>query len=199
MQHYTSRRKRSWVLLKELDPKLEISDEQRADLLLDLSGLPQNERLLIMSSIANARDFDKIADALAFQHSRQHEKEVRNTNKGRGKNNKGKGRGNHNGKGKGWRPHNGKGNKKGKMTANYVETAYLADDYDYDYDYDCAYYGDETEKAELQNNPERPDSDEEIENAANNADHEDETEYVESLEEQIELDAVAFIVDQDGE
>ena len=49
------------------------------------------------------------------------------------------------------------------MTANYVETAYLADDYDYDYDYDCAYYGDETEKAELQNNPARPDSDEEIE------------------------------------
>ena len=102
MQHYTSRRKRSWKLLKELDPKLEISDEQRAGLLLDLSGLAQAERLLIMSSIANARDFDKIAEALALQHSRQHEKEVRNTNRGRGKNHKGKGRGNQNCRGKGW-------------------------------------------------------------------------------------------------
>ena len=99
VQHYTSRRKRLWKLLKELDPKLEISDEQRPDLLLDLSGLAQAERLLIMSSIANARDFDKIAEALAFQHPRQHEKEVRNMNKGRGgKNRRGKGRGSQTGK-----------------------------------------------------------------------------------------------------
>ena len=159
MQHYTSRRKRSWKLLKELDPKLEISDEQRADLLLDLSGLAQNERLLIMSSIANARYFDKIAEALAFQHSRQHEKEVRNMSKGRGgKNRKGKGRGNQIGKGKGWRLQYSKRGKKGKMTANYVDTAYLADDYDYDYDYDCAYYAEEAESVELQNNPAKLDS-----------------------------------------
>ena len=102
MQHDTSRRKRSWKLLKELDPKLEISDEQRPDFSFDLSGLAQAERLLIISSIVNARDFDKIAEALAFQHPRQHEIEVRKsqmTNKGRGsKNRKGKGRGNHFGK-----------------------------------------------------------------------------------------------------
>ena len=49
------------------------------------------------------------------------------------------------------------------MTANYVDTAYLAEDYDYDYDYDCAYFGDEAEGDELQNNPARQDSDEEIE------------------------------------
>ena len=147
-------------MLKELDPKLEISDEQRADLLLDLSGLPHNERLLIMSSVANARDFDKIAEALACQHSSQHKKEVRNSSKGRGKGNKGKGRGNLHGRGRGWK-HPGKGNKKGKMTANYADaTAYLAEDYDYDYDYDCAYLGDETEGNELQNNPARGDSDE---------------------------------------
>ena len=119
--------------------------------------------------------------------------------KGRGgKNRKGKGR-NQIGKGKSWRPQYGKGSKNGKMTTNYVDTAYLADDYDYDYDYDCAYYADETESAELQNNPAKLDSDEEMENAAHNADYEDETEYVESLEEQIELDAVAFIVEQFGE
>ena len=34
---------------------------------------------------------------------------------------------------------------------------------------------------------------------AHNADHEDNTEYVETLEEQIELDAVAYIVEQYGE
>ena len=73
-------------------------------------------------------------------------------NKGRGgKNRKNKGRGTQTGKGKGWRPQYGKGSKKGKMTANYVDTAYLADDYDYDYDYDCAYDADQTKSAELQN------------------------------------------------
>ena len=62
------------------------------------------------------------------------------------------------------------------MTAKNADaTAYLAEDYDYDYDYDCAYFGDETERNELQNNPARGDSDDEIEKAANAADHEDET------------------------
>ena len=154
-----------------------------------------------MSSIANARDFDKIAEALAFQHSRQHEKEVRNMSKGRGgKNRKGKGRGNQIGKGKSWRPQYSKGGKKSKMTANYVDTAYLAGDYAYDYcDYNYAYIAEETEYTELQNNPAKLDSDDEAEAAAHNADYEDNNEYVETLEEQIELDAVAYILEQYGE
>ena len=125
-------------MLKELDPDLEISEQHRADLLLDLSGPSHDQRILIMSSIGNARDYDKIADALAVQHPRIHVRDQRRgitTEKGRGKSRKGKGRGNQHGKGKGWRPF--KGGKRGKMTANYtIETAYMADDYDYDYDYD---------------------------------------------------------------
>ena len=39
MTQYISRRNRCWKLLKELDPEIELSEGQRADLLLDLTGL----------------------------------------------------------------------------------------------------------------------------------------------------------------
>ena len=67
------------------------------------------------------------------------------------------------------------------MTANYADTtAYLAEDYDYeDYDYDCAFIGDEADENEFQNNPAKADSEEEADKAANAADHEDDTVYVE--------------------
>ena len=77
MQQFASRRKRCWKLLKELDPDLEISEQHRADLLLDLSGPSHDQRILIMSSIGNARDYDKIVDALVVQHPRIHVKEQR--------------------------------------------------------------------------------------------------------------------------
>ena len=130
MQQYINRRRRAWALLKELDSTTEISEEQRADFLLDLAGLTHNERLMIKSSVGNARDFDKIAEALMCQHPEQHRREFRGPIKGRGKGNKGRGRGNLQARGKGWRPY-GKGNRKGKMTANHADTtAYLAEDYD---------------------------------------------------------------------
>ena len=72
MQHYVSRRKRCWKLLKELDPEIVLSEGHRADMLLDLAGLDKHERTMIQASIGNARDFDKIADALVVQHPRVH-------------------------------------------------------------------------------------------------------------------------------
>ena len=103
MQHYVSRRKRCWELLKELDPEIVLSDGHRADMLLDLAGLDKNERTMIQASIGNAREFDKIADALVVQHPRVHLKHSsvpqRNATKGGGKG-KGYGKGKYS-KGKG--------------------------------------------------------------------------------------------------
>ncbi len=39
-------------------------------MLLDLAGLDKGERVMIQASIGNARDFDKISDALIVQHPR---------------------------------------------------------------------------------------------------------------------------------
>ena len=75
MQQYTSRRRRCWKLFKELDPDIELSEGHRADMLLDLAGLGQNERIMIQASIGNQRDFDKIADALVVQRPRIHVRE----------------------------------------------------------------------------------------------------------------------------
>jgi hypothetical protein len=72
MQQYVGRRRRSWKLLQELDPELWLSEGHRADMLLDLAGLDKSERVMIQASIGNARDFDKIADALIVQHPRIH-------------------------------------------------------------------------------------------------------------------------------
>ena len=44
-------------------------------MLLDLSGLDRNERIMIQASIGNERDFEKVAEALVVQHPRVHLKE----------------------------------------------------------------------------------------------------------------------------
>ena len=85
-------------MLKELDLEIELSEGHRADMLLDLAGLDRGERIMIQASIANARDFDKIADALVVQHPRIHMREVRTGApsgrfvKGKGKRKGGKGK-----------------------------------------------------------------------------------------------------------
>mgnify|MGYP000644818396 CR=1 FL=1 len=91
MQQYISRRRRSWKLLRELDPEIVLSEGHRADMLLDLAGLDRNERTMIQASIGNARDFEKIANALIVQHPRVHLKSSgqvgvsRHLGKGKGK------------------------------------------------------------------------------------------------------------------
>ena len=87
MQQFISRRRRCWNLLIELDPEMNLSEGHRADMLLDLAGLEKSERTMIQASIGNARDFDKIAEALVVQHPRIHTK----TTGGKGKPKSGKG------------------------------------------------------------------------------------------------------------
>ncbi len=104
MTQYVSRRRRCWKLLQKLDPEIQLSEGHRADLLLDLAGLDRQERIMIQASISNARDFQKVADALVLQHPRIHVKEHRRTTTGKGKGgySKGKSRSRYTpGKGKG--------------------------------------------------------------------------------------------------
>ena len=86
MQQYVSRRRRCWKLLKELDQEIVLSEGHRADMLLDLAGLDRTERTMIQASIGNARDFEKVADALVVQHPRIHLKNtpMKPTDKGKG-------------------------------------------------------------------------------------------------------------------
>ena len=72
MQQYIGRRTRCWVLLKELDKELDLSEGHRADMLLDIAGLDKHERTMVQLCIANAREFNNIADALVLQHPRIH-------------------------------------------------------------------------------------------------------------------------------
>ena len=124
MQQYTARRRRCWKLLKELDNEIELSEGHRADMLLDLSGLSREERIMIQASIGNARDFEKIADALMVQHPRRHLGEARKPRMPTGDGDR-KGRGGKFGKGK----RKGKGKSKGKRNFSYLG---VADDEDYD-------------------------------------------------------------------
>ena len=75
MTQYISRRRRCWKLLKELDPVIELGEGHRADMLLDLAGLDKQERIMVQSSVNNARAFDQIAEALTVQRPRIHLRE----------------------------------------------------------------------------------------------------------------------------
>ena len=85
MKQYVSRRRRCWTLLTQMDPVMHLSEGRRSDMLLDLSGLTREERVMGQSSINNERDFDKVADALIIQHPRIHLQESRKRAKGKGK------------------------------------------------------------------------------------------------------------------
>ena len=136
MQQFISRRRRCWNLLIELDPEMNLSEGHRADMLLDLAGLEKSERTMIQASIGNARDFDKIAEALVVQHPRIHTK----TTGGKGKSSP------KFGKGGAPRP-KGKGKGKGKKSHQWnpsgfafhaSEEAYMA------MDDACGYTADQT-------------------------------------------------------
>ena len=55
-----------------MDPVMHLSEGHRSDMLLDLSGLTREERVMVQVSINNERVFDKLADALIIQHPRIH-------------------------------------------------------------------------------------------------------------------------------
>ena len=54
-------------------------------MLLDLSGLTREERVMVQALISNARDFDRVAEAPIIQHPRVHLRENQRRTKGKGK------------------------------------------------------------------------------------------------------------------
>ena len=80
MKQYVSRRRRCWILQVHMDPVIHPSEGHRSDMLLDLSGLTSEERVMIQASISNERDFDRVAEALI------HLRESPRRTKGKGSN-----------------------------------------------------------------------------------------------------------------
>ena len=68
MMSYISCRKGWWITLQELDKSKVISENIRADLLLDLANISDTEKLMIKTSCGNKSDCDLIATALLDQH-----------------------------------------------------------------------------------------------------------------------------------
>ena len=166
-------------------------------MLLDLAGLDKHERIMIQASIGNSRDFDKIAEALAIQHPRIHLNEIK-------RNPTGKGKGNRSGQGKFNNFRKGKG--KSKFPGRFVRQAYIAEEEDQeeDYDYDAYIAADEepyTDPAYWDPDEAEEHAEEESGNAACQATDEwnVEAEYVDTLEEKIELDCVAYLHELHGD
>ena len=85
MKQYVSRRGRCWTLLTHIHPVIHLSEGHRSDMLLDLSGLTREERVMVQASVNNERDFDRVADALIIQHPHIHLRESRKRAKGKDK------------------------------------------------------------------------------------------------------------------
>ena len=58
-----------------MDPVIHLSEGHRSDMLLDLSGLTREDRVMVLASISNERDFDRVAEAPIIQHPRIHLRE----------------------------------------------------------------------------------------------------------------------------
>ena len=85
MEQFGSRRRRCWTLLVQIDPVIHLSKGHRSDMLLDLSGLTREERVIVQASIGDKRDFDRVAGALIVRHPRIHLRESQRRTKGKGK------------------------------------------------------------------------------------------------------------------
>ena len=59
-QYVSSRRRRCWILLVQMDRVIRLSEGYRSGMSLDLSGLTREERVMVQASISNARDFDRV-------------------------------------------------------------------------------------------------------------------------------------------
>ena len=49
MKQYVPRRRRCWILLVQMDPVIHLSEGHRSDMLLDLSGLAREERIMVQA------------------------------------------------------------------------------------------------------------------------------------------------------
>ena len=85
MKQCVSRRRRCWTSLVQMDPVIHLSEGHRSDMLLDLSGLTREERVMVQASMNNERDFDRVAEALIIQHPHTHLRVSQRRVKGKGK------------------------------------------------------------------------------------------------------------------
>jgi hypothetical protein len=156
-----------------------LSEGHRADILLDLAGLDKNERTMIQASIGNARDFDKIAEALIVQHPRVQMSKSQ-----------GRGKGTFKGKRKGFYKGKGKGKPIGKFRFGH-NRAHLADD-DWFYEVGAAFL---TEEGPYSNDPAVwDDGDEEDADAFNYDEDLEEADVYYAPEE--EEDWTAYVADE---
>ena len=81
MISFVSRRRRWWDKLKKLDGSIELSTAIRGDLMLDASTLTKDQQNMVLTSIANSREFDKIAEGLIEQHGDIHKDESKKPQK----------------------------------------------------------------------------------------------------------------------
>eukprot|EP00973_Karenia_brevis_P006951 943284-Karenia_brevis.AAC.1 len=58
MMHFTTRRERAWLLLKQMNPEVQMYDELRGHLLLHSAGLTDTQKLLLKASIQNDMSID---------------------------------------------------------------------------------------------------------------------------------------------
>ena len=68
-----------------MDQVIHLSEGHRSEMLLDLSGLTREQRLMVQASTSNEHDFDRDADALIIQHLGIHLRESQRRTKGKGK------------------------------------------------------------------------------------------------------------------
>ena len=61
MRQYVSRRRRCWTLLTRVDPVIHLSEGHRSDMLLDLSGLTREERVMVQASDATLTELPKLS------------------------------------------------------------------------------------------------------------------------------------------
>ena len=90
MKQSVSRRRRCWTQSVQMDPVIFLSDGHCSEMLLDLSCLTHEERVMIQASTGKERNFDRVAEALIIQNPRMHLLEsgrhtARDTRTGNGK------------------------------------------------------------------------------------------------------------------
>ena len=72
MSSYVSRRRRWWKKLKHMDSSVGLGDTVLGDLMLEASGLKEDQQRMILTSTANNREFEKLAAALVEQYPSVH-------------------------------------------------------------------------------------------------------------------------------
>ena len=72
MYSIAKRRRRWYVLLRQMDSGVRLTSQLQGDMLLDRVGLSRDQKLMIKTSISNDSDYEKVAEALQLQHGKIH-------------------------------------------------------------------------------------------------------------------------------